>query len=49
MGYSNISSVCIEEKQIGTNYEIVMAAFNNKITNKILVNFKFYNKAIYIY
>ena len=35
----------IEEKQIGTNYEIVvlLATLNNKTTSKISVNFKFYS------
>ena len=35
----------IEEKQIGANYEVVLllATLNNKTTNKISVNFKFYN------
>ena len=40
----NIWSICIEEKQIGTNYQVVvlLATYNNKVTNKISVNFKFY-------
>lgn len=37
----------IEKKQIGTNYEIVVLlailTSNNKTTNRISVNFKFYN------
>lgn len=35
----------IEETQIGTNYEVVvlLATLNNKIVNKISVNFKFFN------
>lgn len=38
--------MCIEEKQIGSNYEIMMllAKFNNK--NKNFVNFKFYKGEI---
>ena len=35
----------IEKKQIDANYEVVvlLATLNNKTTNKISVNFKFYN------
>ena len=37
--------MCIEEKQIGTNYEIMvlLETLNNKTTNRISVNFKFFN------
>ena len=40
--------MCIEKKQIDTNYEIMvlLVTFNNKTTNEISVNFKFYNTPI---
>ena len=43
--------MCIEEKQIGINYEIMvlLATFNNKPTYKISMNFKFYNIYIKVY
>lgn len=45
-----IKRISSEEKQINNNYEIVilLATFNKKVTNKISVNFKFYNNIIYI-
>ena len=39
----------VEEKQISTNYEVVilLTTLNNKTTHKISVNFKLYNYIFY--